>query len=135
MLGELLYEETGKVTGTRVLSAEGGEAKLEVDLQTEGNILGVKETTLWTYWSTTRADGSMHGEGKGVMTTANGEVIFLKGTGVAQAKPPGEDVAFRGMIYFHTSSPTFSRLNTVGGVHEYDVDSNGNATVKVWEWK
>ena len=135
MLGELLYEETGRVTGTRVLSAEGGEVTVEVDLRTEGSILGVNETSLWTYWSVTRADGSMYGEGKGFMTTEDGDVILLKGSGVAKAGSPGAGVAYRGIIYFHTNSPKYARLNTVGGVHEHDVDADGNTTIKAWEWK
>ncbi len=36
MLGELLYEETGTVTGTRVVESSGDETKVEIDLQTQG---------------------------------------------------------------------------------------------------
>ena len=36
MLGELIYEETGTVTGTRVVESSGDETKVEVDLQTHG---------------------------------------------------------------------------------------------------
>ena len=48
MLGDLLYEEQGKTIGMRVLSSEGGEVKMEVSLQTEGQINGISEKSLWT---------------------------------------------------------------------------------------
>ena len=73
MLGELLYEETGNTTGLRVLPPEGGAVNLEVSLQAAGRIQGVEHTSMWTYVSTTRADGSIFGEGRGVLTTADGD--------------------------------------------------------------
>ncbi len=63
MLGEIIYEETGKTTGTRVLSVENGATKVEVSVQTEGKVRGVKYNGLLTYWAETRADGSIYGEG------------------------------------------------------------------------
>ena len=79
MLGELLYEETGNVSGVRVLPPEEGAVVLEVSLQASGRIQGVEHTSLWTYTSTTRADGSIFGQGRGVLTTADGDVVHLVG--------------------------------------------------------
>lgn len=135
MLGELLYEETGKTTGMRVLSSEGGEVKVEVSLQSQGQINGVSETSLWTYWSKTRADGTMIGEGTGFMTTAEGDVIHLKGSGTAKSARDDGSVSYRGAIYFETRSEKFAGLNGAAGVHEYEVDAEGNTAIKVWEWK
>ena len=135
MLGELLYEEKGETTGLRVLSSEGGEVKVEVNLRTEGQLDGVSETSLWTYWSITRSDGTIYGEGTGFMTTANGDLIHLKGTGAAKSAGADGSVSYRGTIYFHTSSEKFTSLNGAVGVHEYEVDAEGNAVIKVWEWK
>ncbi len=72
MLGELIFEKKGTTSGIRVLSSEGGEVEVEVNLKTEGKILGVEETSMWTYTSKTRADGSIYGEGTGFMTTESG---------------------------------------------------------------
>ncbi len=135
MLGEILYEEKGKTTGVRVISSEGGEVTVEVSLQTEGRIQGVAETSLWTYWSKTRSDGSMYGEGKGFMTTKDGDVVNLMGNGAARSRRSDGSVHYRGAIYFQTTSEKLSKLNGTTGIHEYDVDSEGNAVVKVWEWK
>ena len=44
-------------------------------------------------------------------------------------------MAYRGSLYFHTNSDKYSYLNTIAGVHEYDVDPQGNTVAKIWEWK
>jgi hypothetical protein len=135
MLGEILYEEKGKTTAVRLLSSEGGESTVEVTLQTEGRIQGMEERSLWSYWSKTRADGTLYGEGKGVMTTKEGDVVNLIGNGGAKSRGSDGSVHYRGAIYFHTASPKLSRLNGCTGVHEYDVDAEGNTVARVWEWK
>ena len=135
MLGEIIYEETGKTIGLRVLSSEGGEVKVEVTLQAQGKIAGIDHTSLWTYWSKTRSDGSIHGEGKGVITTKDGDVINLTGSGSAMAPGPGGTINYRGAIHFHTTAERFRKLNGIAGVHEYDVEAEGNTTGKIWEWK
>jgi hypothetical protein len=135
MLGEILYEEKGKTIGIRVLSSEGGEATVEVTLQTQGRIQGMEESSLWTYWSKTRSDGSIYGEGKGIMTTKDGDVVKLTGSGAAKSRGADGSIHYRGAVHFHTASPKLSKLNGCAGVFEYDVDSEGNTAAKVWEWK
>lgn len=135
MLGEILYQEKGKTTGMRVLSSEGGEVKVEITLQTEGEILGQPQKSTWTYWSKTRADGSIYGEGIGIMVTKDGDRINLIGNGATKAMGADGSIRYRGAIYFHTSSQKLSKLNGATGVHEYDVDGQGNTAAKVWEWK
>ena len=135
MLGEILYEEKGKTSGLRVLSSEGGEITLELALQTEGRILGVDQKSMWTYWSKTRSDGSIYGEGKGFMTTRDGDVIHLVGTGAAKGTGPDGSIKYRGTVYFQTASAKFSKLNGIAGVHEYNVGGDGNTSATVWEWK
>lgn len=41
-LGEMIGEETGKITGTRVLSSEGGALQLESSMQATGRVVGVE---------------------------------------------------------------------------------------------
>ena len=89
LLGDLTYEEQGTTTGVRVLESENGCANVEVSIQTEGKIRGVEQTCLWSYWSETRADGSIHGQGKGFMETKDGAVINLVGSGVGKAVGDG----------------------------------------------
>ena len=47
MLGDLLYEETGQVTGIEVLPPEDGGVVLKVSLQAAGRLLGVAHTWIW----------------------------------------------------------------------------------------
>ena len=134
MLGDVLYEETGNVQGIRVLPSEEGAVVLEVSLQAAGRIQGVEHTSLWTYTSTTRAAGSIFGQGLGVLTTADGDVLHLVGRASDQSGGPGSPTHYRGAMHFQTSSDKFSRLNGVAGVFEYDVEADGSSTGKIWEW-
>ena len=135
MLAEVLYEETGKATTTRVLSSDATGIDIEVTLQTKGQILGVEQNSTWTYNSKTRPDGSIQGTGTGFMTTKNGDVIAMDGSAASKGAKPDGSVDYRGIIYFQTTSEEFAQLNGMAGVFEYNVDSEGNATTKVWEWR
>ena len=48
-LGELVLEDSGQITGIRVLSTDASGTTLELNLQLSGTIRGVGENTLWTY--------------------------------------------------------------------------------------
>ncbi len=134
-LGDLILDETGQVTGTRVLSADASGASIEICLQLTGTIRGVAETTIWTYTTLTRPDGSIYGSGQGVMTTQDGDVINLIGHGSAQAAPPGGTTKFRTMLHPHAASAKYADLNGIGLAGEYDVAPDGSAVNNCWEWK
>jgi len=135
MLRDIVYKEKGTATGVRVLSHEADGTTLEVCITTEGTIRDVAHTTLWTYWSTVRLDGSMYGEGKGLLTTKDGEIIQLLGSGTAPGAEPDGTIRYRGAVYFTTEAERFTDLNGLAGVHEYDQAPDGNASVTCWEWK
>jgi len=70
MLGEKIGEESGKITVQRVLPIEGqGPPRVEVSFEGMGTILGENHTNLGTYISTLRPDGTLFGEGQGVVMT------------------------------------------------------------------
>ena len=123
------------MTGLRVLSSDASGTTVEITLQTTGQIRGVAENCLWTYTQLTRPDGSIYGQGLGVLTTQDGDVIQLIGHGSAQTPPPGGTIKFRVMVHYHTTSAKYSDLNGIGGVGEYDVGADGNTVNKFWEWK
>ena len=133
MLGEQFGESRGKRTGRRVLSVDGG-FKVEVEFESKGKLLGVDITEIGTYWSESRPDGSMYGEGQGLMMTQDGEVATWKGGGVGKFVDGGA-VSYRGAIYFSTASQKLARLNGAATVFEFDVDAEGNTHSKLWEWK
>ncbi len=131
MLGEMLAEERGKITAQKVLP----DGKVEVSFQATGKILGMDETSIVTYSSEMRPDGTLYGEGQGVLMTKDGDTASWKGSGVGKFAGRGGAVSFRGAIYYQTTSPKLSRLNSVAAVFEYETDENGNTHGKSWEWK
>jgi len=134
MLGELICELRGKRTARRVLSTDGGGFKVEVAFEDSGKLLGIDATDIGTYWSVSRPDGSLYGEGQGVVLMPDGGMATWKGQGVGKFVGGGA-VSYRGAIYYSTATPKLARLNAVAGVFEFEVDANGNTHSKIWEWK
>jgi hypothetical protein len=132
-LGEMIGESHGKRTARRVLSTSPA-FKVEVSFEDRGKILGNEFNGITTYWSESRPDGSLYGEGQGVFLLQNGESITLKGAGAGTIKAGGA-VSYRGAVYFSASSPKLARLNAVAAVFEFEVDASGNTHSKFWEWK
>ena len=67
MLGEMIGEEQGKITGIRVLPSEGQNPRMEVSFQASGRLVGVETTTMGTYISTLMPNGVFNGVGQGVV--------------------------------------------------------------------
>ena len=133
MLGEQLGESKGKRTARRVLSVDGG-FKVEVSFEDSGMMLGIEVNDIGTYCSVSRPDGSVYGEGQGVVMTPDGGGATWKGQGVGKFLSGGA-VSYRGAIYYTTANPKLARLNGIAGVFEFEVDANGNTHTKIWEWK
>ncbi len=70
MLGELIYEGRGKRTARAIASLVGAEAKVEVSFEESGKLLGAEASFIASYWAATRPDGTLYGEGQGVMVAA-----------------------------------------------------------------
>lgn len=134
MLGEKIGEGTGKVTSRRVLPNPGGALKMETSFEASGKLLGVEETEIGTYWSAVRPDGTLYGEGQGVIMGKGGELATWLGQGVGTIKKDGS-VSYRGAVYYQTASSAWSRLNSVASVFEYEVDGHGGTRAQLWEWK
>jgi hypothetical protein len=135
MLGEQIGEETGQITGMRVLPDEGAGAKVEVSFQQSGTLLGAHISDMGTYVSVTRPDGTLFGDGQGVIMTDQGEMAAWRGQGVGRFTGHGTAVAYRGAIYFQTTSERLSRLNGIAVVFEYETDESGKTAAKSYEWK
>lgn len=133
MLGEVIGDLRGKRTGRRVLSVDKG-FKVEVAFESTGKVLGIDVMEVGTYWSESRPDGSLYGEGHGVVIGADGNNATWKGQGVGKFAEGGA-VIYRGAVYYSTTSPKLARLNGVAAVFEFDVDAEGNTHSKLWEWK
>jgi hypothetical protein len=133
MLGEQIGEGRGKRTYRKVLSVDNG-FKVEVAFESKGKLLGSEGMEIGTYWSESRPDGTLYGEGHGVFVGMDGSMATWKGAGVGKLSPTGS-VSYRGAIYYNSASPKFARLNSVAAVFEFEVDAEGNTHSKMWEWK
>ena len=134
MQGEKIGEESGKVTSRRVLPNPGGSPKMETSVQTDMTLLGVKAINTVTYWSVVRPDGTLYGEGHGIAMGKEGDLATFIGQGVGTIKKDGA-VSYRGAVYYQSSSPKWSRLNSVAAIFEHEVDPEGNVRSQFWEWK
>jgi hypothetical protein len=139
-LGELIEEESGKITGRRVVDVEG--PKIESSFTMNGKWVGQDVTYLGTYWGVMRegieTQGVVYGEAQGVATTKDGQgMVTYTVQGIGRSTSPGK-IRFHGSVFYRTT-PTSggkpSSLNNKVGVFEYEEDEQGNCSVKVWEWK
>jgi hypothetical protein len=75
MLGELVEEASGKITGKRVVDVEG--PKIESSFTMNGKWVGQDVTDIGTYWGVMRegegAQGVVYGEAQGVATTKDAQ--------------------------------------------------------------
>ena len=137
MLGEKLGEFRGKVTGQRVLPADGSSPRVETSFEINGTLLGIEATMMGTYWSAVRPDGTLYGEcpQQGIVMTRDGAVGTWSGAGVGRFTGQGTAVSFRGAVYFQTMPQQLARLTRVAVLYEWEIDANGNTQTPFWEWK
>lgn len=134
MLGDLIYEAQGKLTGTRVLDAE--DLKMESSFTAQGKIKGVEVTEMGTFWSAMRPGGVLYGEDQAILMTKDGDVAPAQPRGIGHYTGPGK-VAFKGAAIYGTNcTGKLSFLNNFVMMFEADVDQiNGTISIKGWEWK
>ena len=139
-LGELIEEESGKITGRRVVDVE--DPKIESSFTMNGKWVGQDVTDIGTYWGVmregTETQGVVYGEAQGVATTKDGQgMATYTVQGIGRFTSPGK-IRFHGSVFYRTtptSGGKLSSLNNKVGVFEYEEDEQGNCSVKVWEWK
>lgn len=130
VLGDLAFEETGKLAGIRVLP----DARVEATYQGTGKLFGVDYSSIYTGVATPQG-GTLIAEFNGICTTKDGDIVGVNAHGRGRPTGSGLKASWRGGVIWQTSSPKFARLNNVPGVWELDVDETGNFHLKVWEWK
>lgn len=131
MIGEVIGEYKGKITGTRVLA----EGKMESSYAGAGTLLGKEATIMATAVFFLTPTGVNMLEGNGVTTTVEGESAMYKFNGIGWSTGKGLKSSIRGAVYFMTNSPKLVSLNKTVGVWEWENSENGDFSVKVWAWK
>jgi hypothetical protein len=135
MQGEQFLEITGQVTMQRVLESEpGGAMVMETTVTDAGTAYGTAANLVTTFTGTVRPDGTILGDGNGVLTTADGAMATFKAGGVGTISEDG-GVSWAGAGYFYSSDEALARLNRVAAVFEYALDAQGNTSGTFWEWK
>ena len=132
MLGEKIGGTSGKGYFAGRTTEPGRSPKMETSFQGSGSILGVDVKETGTYWRVVRPDGTLYGEGQGVMILKDGKMATWTGHGVGTMKKDGT-ASYRGAVYYQTMPPRWSRLNKVAVVSEYAVDAEGNMRSEFWE--
>ena len=125
---------TGKKVGWRVLPPDDHGPRMEISYQGTGKILGVETTETGTYTAVARPNGTFFADAHGISIANNGTIISWTGQGIGIPDGNGM-VSYRGVLFFNSTAPTFSRLGTVTGISEYEVSEDGPLFGKVWEWK
>ncbi len=133
MIGEKIGEETSKTMGRRVLSVDGNPV-IESSAHGSGTLLGVAYDTDMTYTAKLQPDGSLVGEGIGVLMGKGGETATFTAQGVGKLTASG-GVSWRGSLYHRSSHSRWSRLNTIVAMFEYEVDAAGDGKGFVQEWR
>jgi len=134
MLGDRIGEDVGKVTSQRVLPALNGAPRMETSFQATGSIYGVDINETGTYVATMRPDGSLYGDGHGVLLGKGGEAATWTGQGVGTMKKNGT-ISYRGACFYQSTSPAWLKLNSIAVIFEYEVDGEGNTKGLLWEWR
>jgi hypothetical protein len=134
MLGEKIGEGSGKVISQRVLPVLGGPPKMETSFQSTGKLMGLASQETGTYVAALRPDGTLFGEGQGIVMGPQGETATWTGQGVGLLQKDGS-IKYRGALYFDSKSPTWSRLTSVAALFEYEVDAQGHTRGQLFEWK
>ena len=132
MLGELVYEAKGKVTGERVLQLD--PPMFESSYTMESKLKGITVSEVGTYTSVMRADGTMMGEDKAIIMADDGSGTTGTAQGIGRITGP-EKISFRG---FATMGPAgtgkLAAVNSLLIAIEVELDGQDLA-IKGWEWK
>lgn len=133
MLGEQFGDLKGKITGQRVLDAEG--PAIETNVSATGNLAGSQVRVMLTYMGKSVSIGVLHGWGNGVVMSKEGDVVSYIGEAIGKIDSSGT-VRWRGSLFYKSSSNgKLASLNNLVVVLEAEVDAEGNFSEKTWEWK
>jgi hypothetical protein len=133
MLGDLVYEAKGKVTGKRVIDTEG--PTIEGTYSTQGKIKGIEVMEMGTFSSTMRPGGALYGEDKAVLMTPAGDIASANPKGIGRFTGQGA-VSYRGCaIYNANATGKLAFLSNAVLVFDVEIDASDNMSIKAWEWK
>lgn len=133
VLGDLIYEGEGSITGSRVL--DGGENLIEYYLIENGEFRKTKVIITSTFWTVSSGRDTVYGEAQAIITDKDSrEMVTYRGYGVGHLIETGKTI-FRGTNFYKTSSNgKLSFLNNIVGAFEAEAHENHHSG-RAWEWK
>ena len=136
-LGNPFLEEKGKVVVQRVTGITNGLPRIETSFSANDTINGnIAAREIGSYVTAPRPNSNiLFGEGQGVITTRDGEMATWTGQGIGHFTSDGT-IVFRGSLFFTTTSTgKLAFLNNMIGIFQYQADTSGNTSARVWGWR
>ncbi len=133
-IGNLIYEGTGEINSQTVLQGPTVQTSFSSNDTVSIGANDVKVTEIGTYTSTPKANGILYGEGKGVMTGPNNEMLTWTSQQIGTMTPQGK-IIFHGSMFFNALLPvgSLSFLDSMPAVFTFEVDASKNTMTRVWE--
>jgi hypothetical protein len=133
-IGNLIYEGRGEINSQTVLQGPTVQTSFSSNDTVITGDNNQKVTEIGTYTSTPKANGILYGEGKGVMTGPDNEILTWTSQQIGTMTPQGK-IVFHGSMFFNALSPvgSLSFLDNMPAVFTFEVDASKNTVTKVWE--
>lgn len=137
MLGDKVWEGTGRTIGTRILPGDDFRyVKLEVSFEGMGKLLGSDASNMGTFTAFERVGGQMFAQGQGILMTSDGESAIWNGQGVGHPTGDGMGVSVRYAVAIQANPEgKLGTLNNCLFVGEFESKADGSWTDANWEWK
>lgn len=128
---QLLGTEKGQITSERILEVYPFP-KVEMSFKSSSAFEGINVTDIGTFWAIMKPDGIHYGEGQGIQTSDQGEVVRWTGQGIGNVTSDGK-IIFHGSIFYSTDSQgSLSYLNNQFGYFHFEIDKQGKTSATVW---
>ena len=128
---QLLGREKGQITSERILEVYPFP-KVEMSFKSSSVFEGINVTDSGTFWAIMKPDGTHYGEGQGIQTSDQGEVVTWTGQGIGNVTSDGK-IRFHGAIFYNTNSQgSLGFLNNQFGYFHFEIDKQGKTSATVW---
>lgn len=133
-IGNLIYENKGEITSQTVLEGPTVQTSFSSNGTILNGINSINVTEIGTYTTTPRANSVFYGEGQGVITGKNNEIVTWSSQEIGTITPE-KKIKFNGSIFFRALSPigNLAFLDNKMGVFTFEVDASKNTLTKVWD--
>lgn len=133
-IGKLVYEGVGEINSQTGPQGPTVQTSFSSNDTISIGANNVNVTEIGTYTSTPKANGILYGEGKGVITGPNNEMLTWTSQQIGTMTPQGK-IIFHGSMFFNALSPVGSLafLDSMPAVFSFEVDSSKNTLTRVWE--